>query len=315
MNPRLPAATGAPLVSVLTPSFNQASWLESNLRSVEAQTYRPVEHIVVDGGSLDGSVDILRRSTARGLKWISEGDDGQADALNKALSLSTGEIIGWINSDDAYIDRRAIAWAVDAFVSDPLVDVVYGEVVLVDASGLILQAFPTHAPGRRVAMEGPPIMQPAAFVRRSALDQGFIKRDLQVVVDAELWVRLWHQGRRFKYIPRIVAIDRHHPDRKIYQLTERHLEERHLLAAEYGIRIAGTETVHALLARLRQRCLGVARLLTIESAIDPAIPVAVDGRLRRAQRQLITRRRNIGSATGRRRRLLIPLADAWAREP
>src|SRR5712671_7361166 len=91
-----------PLVSVLTPSFNQAGWLADNLRSVAAQTYPSVEHVVMDGGSSDSSIELLERHERAGLTWRSERDRGQSHALNKAFALSSGEIIGWLNSDDAY---------------------------------------------------------------------------------------------------------------------------------------------------------------------------------------------------------------------
>ena len=98
--------SAGPLVSILTPSFNQAAWLGDNLRSVACQTYPDIEHVVMDGGSTDGSVDILR-AAGDSIVWRSEPDRGQSDAINKAFSLSHGEIIGWINSDDAYFDCRA----------------------------------------------------------------------------------------------------------------------------------------------------------------------------------------------------------------
>jgi len=86
-----------PLVSVLTPSFNQAAWLTDNLGSVAAQTYPAIEHVVMDGGSTDGTLDILKTAGDRVL-WRSESDRGQADAINKAFAASSGEIIGWITS-------------------------------------------------------------------------------------------------------------------------------------------------------------------------------------------------------------------------
>jgi glycosyltransferase involved in cell wall biosynthesis len=97
-----------PLVSILTPSFNQAAWLRENLRSVSEQTYANIEHVVMDGGSTDDSVEILRRADAR-VRWRSQNDRGQSHALNLALSASGGEIIGWLNSDDAYFDRSVLS--------------------------------------------------------------------------------------------------------------------------------------------------------------------------------------------------------------
>jgi glycosyltransferase involved in cell wall biosynthesis len=114
-----------PLVSILTPSFNQARWLVDTLQSVARQTYPHIEHIVMDGGSTDGTVDLLTHAGSR-VTWKSEPDRGQSHALNKALAASTGEIIGWINSDDAYYDVDAVAAVAQCFARHPEVDVVYG---------------------------------------------------------------------------------------------------------------------------------------------------------------------------------------------
>src|SRR5450759_2420073 len=126
------------LVSVLTPSYNQAAWLSDNLRSVARQSYPSIEHIVMDGGSTDGTLDIL--STAGdSVRWRSEPDKGQSDAINKAFRESRGEIVGWINSDDAYFDRRVIADVVSCFVEHPDVDVVYGHCAQVTGNGALVQ--------------------------------------------------------------------------------------------------------------------------------------------------------------------------------
>src|SRR5690349_2661306 len=106
------------LVSILTPSYNQAKWLADNLRSVAAQDYPYIEHVVMDGGSTDGSVDILRHADSR-VRWFSEADDGQSHALNKALAESHGDIIGWLNSDDAYFSPDAVSTVVRAFTNNP----------------------------------------------------------------------------------------------------------------------------------------------------------------------------------------------------
>jgi glycosyltransferase involved in cell wall biosynthesis len=107
------------LVSILTPSFEQARFLRDCLESVSRQTYGSIEHVVMDGGSCDGSAELLVRSARPGLRWRTEPDRGQAHALNKAFAESEGSIIGWINSDDAYVDRRAVAWAVGGVRSAP----------------------------------------------------------------------------------------------------------------------------------------------------------------------------------------------------
>src|SRR5437868_3953200 len=101
------------LVSVLTPSFNQRPWLKDNLESVSSQSYPNIEHIVMDGASTDGSVEILRNSL-HNVRWLSEPDRGQSHALNKAFAESRGEIVGWLNSDDAYFSCDAVGDVVAA---------------------------------------------------------------------------------------------------------------------------------------------------------------------------------------------------------
>jgi len=201
------------LVSILTPSYNQAAWLPDNLSSVACQTYTRVEHIVMDGGSTDGSLQILE-AASDSIVWASEPDTGQADAVNKAFARSHGEIIGWINSDDAYFDCRVIAEVVAFFSAHPEVDVAYGHCLQITADGAIIQVLwaPPFDAGLWKALN--PQMQPATFVRRSALSEPMLDDSFHFALDYELWLRLASQGHRFGRIGRILAIDRHHLERK-----------------------------------------------------------------------------------------------------
>ena len=111
-----------PLVSVVTPSFNQAAFIEETIQSVLKQDYPHIEHIVVDGGSTDGTVDILQRYPH--LRWISEPDCGQSDALNKGFAMARGEILGWLNSDDTY-NAGGVSTGLHCEVSHPVLALVY----------------------------------------------------------------------------------------------------------------------------------------------------------------------------------------------
>ena len=208
---RVTSAT--PLVSVLTPSLNQAAWLPHNLRSVACQTYPAIEHIVMDGGSTDGSVEVLR-AAGDSVRWTSEPDKGQSDAVNKAFRESTGEIVGWINSDDAYFDCRVVEDIVAYFIAHPDVDVVYGHAAQIAEDGTIIWMIWVPGFVRRVLRIVNFIGQPVAFIRRSALSDPMLDVTFDFAMDYELWLRLDAQGRCFHRIPRIVAVDRQHAARK-----------------------------------------------------------------------------------------------------
>ncbi len=225
-------ASEGPLVSILTPSFNQATWLGDNLRSVACQTYPHIEHIVMDGGSTDGSVEILE--AADGITWRSEADDGQSDAINKAFAVSTGEIIGWINSDDAYFDCRVIEDVVAFFERHPDVDVVYGHAAQIAEDGTIIWMIWTPPFWRRVLRITNFIGQPVAFIRRRVLDDPMLDRSFHFAMDYELWLRLDAKGARFRRINRITAVDRHQKDRKSVTIEHVMHEDYDRLADSHG---------------------------------------------------------------------------------
>lgn len=201
-----------PLVSVITPAFNQAVWLPDCLGSVANQTYRPIQHIVVDDGSTDGT-DGLRDSASELVQWIRQDNAGQSAALNRAFREGRGDIIGWLNSDDAFFDSAAVQRAVDAFEKHPEVDVVYGHAALVNSEGLILQLMWTPPFDPRVFRFVNFIVQPAAFVRRTALGDRIVDEEFDYAMDHDLWLRLL-PDHRFKRIRCISGVDRHHVDRK-----------------------------------------------------------------------------------------------------
>lgn len=180
-----------PLVSIITPSFNQAAFLEETIRSVLGQDYPNLEYIIVDGGSSDGSVEIIQRYAQRLGWWISEGDQGQTDAINKGFAHARGEILAWLNSDDTYLPG-AIEEAVDYLESQPEVGMVYGDANLIDQDGQVIGQFPARQTDYRRLRQGyVHIPQQAAFFRASLWKQvGPLDPTFYFAMDYDLWVRL-----------------------------------------------------------------------------------------------------------------------------
>ena len=185
----LPNSLSPPLkLTIITPSFNQGRYIEQTIGSVLAQDHPHVEHIVIDGGSTDSTVDVLKRYPH--LRWVSEKDRGQADALNKGLAQATGDIIGWINSDD-YYEENVFESIVKCF-EDPGVMWVTGHLTFVlDQTGeLVAKKSPTISYER--LLNNPDIVrQPSTFFRKNFIEQaGGWNPECFMVMDFDLWVRL-----------------------------------------------------------------------------------------------------------------------------
>ena len=275
-----------PLVSILTPSLNQARWLPDALRSVAAQTYARIEHVVMDGGSVDGTVELLTRADPS-VTWRSEPDSGQSAALNAAFARSTGSIIGWLNADDAYFHERVVERVVRTFAADPSIDVVYGHAALVNARGLILHFLWTPAFSRRLLLRYNAIPQPTVFIRRTALGEMFVDEQFGYTMDRELWLRLSAE-RRFERIDDVLAVDRHHPARKSYTRWDLHSDDQRRLADRYGVRVNRRARLLTKGTKIKHRLIG----LRLISRAFPALAFAgcSDGRLRTVGRQVAARR-------------------------
>jgi glycosyltransferase involved in cell wall biosynthesis len=225
------------LVSVVMPSLNQARFVEAAVRSVLEQDYQALELVVVDGGSSDGTLQrleaLLGEFGAR-LRWISEKDSGPANAVNKALRLARGNIIGWLNSDDLYAPG-AISKAVECFMAKPDMLMAYGEGEHVDSQGKSLGRYPTKPPSTPIQafQDGCFICQPTVFLRREVFEAlGYLDESLATAFDFELWVRIFKRfPDRIAFIEFVLAYSRLHPD----SITSR---QRRLVATE-GINILG----------------------------------------------------------------------------
>lgn len=200
-------------VSVVTPSYNQAAFLERTLRSVASQSGVDLEHRVFDGGSTDGSVAILERFTGA-VRWTSGPDAGQADAVNKAIADTSGDVIAWINSDDIYYPG-ALASVAEAFQRHPEADVVYGRADHIDAQDRVIEPYPTEPWNLERLAERCFICQPAAFFHRRVVERfGALDASLRYCMDYEYWLRLGRGGARFVFLDEKLAGSRLHGDTK-----------------------------------------------------------------------------------------------------
>jgi glycosyltransferase involved in cell wall biosynthesis len=180
-----------PLVSIITPSFNQARFIDATIRSVLEQDYPSIEYIIVDGGSNDGSVEIIQRHAGKLAWWVSEKDNGQTDALNKGFSHARGEILAWINSDDTY-EAGAIANAVSYLSQHPETAMVYAGTNFIDEDGRVIGRFPAAQTDYRRLRQGyVHIPQQASFFRAALWQQvAPLDPDFYFAMDYDLWVRL-----------------------------------------------------------------------------------------------------------------------------
>lgn len=201
------------LVSIITPSYNQASYLEETIRSVIEQEHSPVEYFVVDGGSEDGSVEIIQKYADRISWWVSERDAGQGEAINKGLSRARGEFIAWLNSDDLFLPG-AITKAVSVLAANPELGMVFGDAISINEQGLPLNQLTFGDWGLPELMRFRIICQPAVFMRKTMLDKaGHLDPAFHYLLDHHLWIRMARLA-PVQHIPEPLAAARHHPAAK-----------------------------------------------------------------------------------------------------
>jgi glycosyltransferase involved in cell wall biosynthesis len=219
-------------ISIVSTSFNQAKFLEDCLLSVKEQNYPNVEHIVVDGGSTDGSVQILREYSTKPewshLRWTSEPDRGQSDALNKGFRKAQGDVIGWLNSDDFYF-QNCFNYVTDAFQSKPRPDLVYGDYVYINEMKKTFQV------RREISFNGFVLLHNrmnyigssgSLFIARRVIDDGYLlDSDYHLAMDYEYCVRVFCRGYKFSHSPKLMGGLRLHDSCKSAMHYERAIEE------------------------------------------------------------------------------------------
>ncbi|GAB4563087.1 MAG: hypothetical protein Kow0047_11660 [Anaerolineae bacterium] len=228
-----------PRVTIVTPSYNQAEFLEETIRSVLLQGYPNLEYIIVDGASRDGSVDIIRRYERWLTWWVSEPDEGQSDAINKGFRRASGEIIAWINSDDYYAPG-AIHAAVKTLSAHPEAAMVYGDYAIVDEHSRLVSTSLERDRYRTFDFETllnvrDFIFQPTVFMRHQVLRElGYLDTRLHYAMDYDLWLRI---GERYPVIhaPRqILAYYRRHSAAKTTLPSFALMREKVMLSRRHG---------------------------------------------------------------------------------
>ena len=265
----LPPLSSSPLVSIVTPSYNQASFLEQTMRSVLDQEYPRLEYFVADGGSSDGSVEVIKKYADRLAWWVSEKDRGQADAIRKGLGRANGEIVAWLNSDDYYLPG-AVSSAVKTFQQHPDAVLVYGDMLAVDGGGQTLNLLKYGQLSLEDLLCFQIIGQPAVFFRREAYEQaGGLDITFHYMLDHHLWIRLARQG-RLVHVPQTWAAARFHPQAK-----------NRSLAVEFGREafrilewVKGQPDLAEIWARLQNRPLAAAYRVDARYLLDGGRPFA-----------------------------------------
>jgi len=216
-----------PKVTIVTPSYNQAEYLEETIRSVLLQGYPNLEYIIIDGGSSDESLNIIKKYDRWIDYWVSESDYGQSHAINKGFRKATGEICGWLNSDDVYLPN-AVNIVVKEFCrnNSSAISVVYGEAVYIDTEGKVIGRFGARKFSLLKHAKRNLIPQPSAFIRKSWLVHvGMLDESLQFGMDYNLWMKLGFIS-VLKFIPNCVSKIRCHNKSKSNNL-------QHIMIMEY----------------------------------------------------------------------------------
>lgn len=201
------------LVSIITPSFNQAKYLEQTIRSVLSQDHPRIEYIVMDGASTDGSVDTIEKYADKLTYWESQKDNGQADAINKGFAHASGGIVAWLNSDDFYLPGTVSA-AVKIFDENPDVVLVYGNMLAVDENGATFNTLTYKQLTLEDLLCFQIIGQPAVFMRRSALQKtSGLDLSFHFLLDHLLWIQIAKHG-RILHVDQTWAAARYHAEAK-----------------------------------------------------------------------------------------------------
>jgi glycosyltransferase involved in cell wall biosynthesis len=280
-----------PLVSIVTPSYNHGLFIEETLLSVKNQDYPYIEHIVIDGGSKDNTVKILRRYASEyNMRWISEVDDGQSEAINNGFRMTKGLIVGWLNSDDVFFDRSVITYIVEQFRRFPELDVIFGNDVLIDAESTILRVRRIFDWNYDRLLRGFCISQPATFLKGDIARENDLDQRLQYAMDLELWLRLG-KNCKFRHVNKILAGNRIYRTTKTISGTVDMIREVRQITRLYGQTFGLSYHLFKYLVDLPgfivRRMAEIPRILRIEKEFNRlAFKAKCKGKIRRAFSQM-----------------------------
>jgi glycosyltransferase involved in cell wall biosynthesis len=202
-------ATRMPKISIVTPTYNQAAFIEKTIRSVLDQGYPNLEYIIIDGGSTDGTVEIIKRYESRLAYWVSEKDRGQSAAINKGLSHCTGEIFNWVNSDD-WLEPGALQRVGKTYANTPGCKAVYGRSMLLEESGLIWDQDVIEADHAKILSKGNAMHQPASFAQTALVRElGGVDETLHYTMDLDLWIKITARTKPVKIEEALTGILNH----------------------------------------------------------------------------------------------------------
>lgn len=227
-----------PKISIVTPSYNQGQFLEETILSVLNQNYPNLEYIIIDGGSTDSSVEIIKKYKTRLAHWVSEPDKGQSDAINKGFRYATGKILAWLNSDDIYLPGTLFK-VVHYFQKHSEVECVYGDIIMIDQVGKTLYKRKVIPFQFRMALYGACLVpQPSTFFTREALGKtGELDISLHYQMDFELFLRMASRGVKFGIIRRPLAAFRLHSAAKTVSEYTRKVAQANLIIRRHYSRL------------------------------------------------------------------------------
>lgn len=222
-------------ISIITPSYNQGEYIEETIQSVINQNYSNIEYIIIDGGSTDNTVDIIRKYESSIEYWVSEKDEGQSHAINKGLERASGEVVAWLNSDDQYFSADILTQVAKFFNKYKDVDVCYGNNVYIDSSGDIL--YLRMAPrffSTELLEKWNYIHQPTVFLKKEIIKNFHINNNLHYIMDYEYWLRISTKY-KFQHLNEIMSASRWHSSCKTIGNIDKFFEELENVQRELGM--------------------------------------------------------------------------------